>query len=181
MALISGGTSEAALQFRTTGSPRKLTMMLTITDTMASHTRFACPFLAIDQHDCLEGGERSVGMTPGRWKALSLWGNLADDPSVMRAGWDRWAGGDSVSEGRMSECYECVANNTVRWAGWCKESKEDYCRWCSIQEEGLCLEPIGVGPTRRCLRSIKSGGRCSRCRFFQGIEGLYSTAARERQ
>ena len=56
--------------------------MLTVTDTVASHTRFACPFLAIDQHDCLEDGEVSVGIFPGGWKP-SLYGETLQTTQVL--------------------------------------------------------------------------------------------------
>lgn len=51
--------------------------MLTITDTMASHTRLARPFLAVDQHGSLNGkGELDAGDARSLASLLLLWLSL---------------------------------------------------------------------------------------------------------
>ena len=93
--------------------------MLTITDTMASHTRLARPFLAVDQHGSLNGrgGLDGGGGVLGRLQAFFFYGYRC-----RRLGCDAGQGKsvdrlESVSEHGVPyllQCYHGVASSIVR-------------------------------------------------------------------
>lgn len=94
--------------------------MLTITDTMASHTRLARPFLAVDQHGRgslngrgeLDRGGCSVACNPFCSMAI-----VAGDSGVMRGQGKSVDRLESVSEhgvAYFNERYHGVASSIVR-------------------------------------------------------------------